>query len=79
MILATNLRQGIDGAFDVIIGICVQNMSCVNRLLMFDLQIILTTSGFVICIAPTEEICVLALELQPNFAENDRELCLVST
>jgi len=40
MFLATNLRQGIDGDIDVMLGVCVQNMSCLKRLLMFDLQII---------------------------------------
>jgi len=39
MFLATNL-QGIHGGIDVMLGICVQNISCVKRLLMSDLQII---------------------------------------
>jgi hypothetical protein len=43
---------------------------------MFDLQIICTTFNFVIWIAPTEDIRVLALELQSIFTENDREFCL---
>jgi len=33
-----------------------------------------TAFGFVKCIAPTEEIRVMTLELQPKFAENDGEL-----
>jgi len=41
---------------------------------MFDLQFIYTTFGFVICIAPNEEIRVIALKRQYKFAENDREL-----
>jgi hypothetical protein len=41
---------------------------------MFDLQIIQTTFVFVTCFASAEEILVLALELQSNFVENDREL-----
>jgi len=46
---------------------------------MFDKQIICATFNFVIWIAPTEEIRVLELELQSNFAENDREFCLEPT
>jgi len=41
---------------------------------MYDLKYIETTFGFLICIAPTEEIRVMALELQSKLAENDREL-----
>jgi len=41
---------------------------------MFDLQIIGATFDFIIRIAPTVEIRVLALELQSLFAENDRAL-----
>jgi len=37
MLLATNLRQGIDGDIEVMLGICVKKM-CVKRLLMFDPQ-----------------------------------------
>jgi len=40
---------------------------------MFDLQINKTTFVFVIWIAPTEGIHVLALEQQSNIAENNRE------
>jgi len=46
---------------------------------MFDIQIIYATFYFVIWIAPTAEIRVLALKLQYIFAENDRELWLEPT
>jgi len=72
--LATNLLRGINGDIEVILGICVQNMSCVKGPLMFDLQIIKITFVIVICIARSEEIPVLALDVQSNFSENDREL-----
>jgi len=52
--LFSNLRQGIDGDIEVMLGLCVQNMSCFKRLMMFDLQIIQTTFVFIIYIAPTE-------------------------
>jgi len=61
MFLATNLRQGFD--VDVMLGICVQNMSRVKRLLIFDLQIIQTTFCFVTYIARADEIRVLVFEL----------------
>jgi len=41
--------------------------------MMFDIQVIKTTFGLVIWIAPIEEIHVLALKLQSNIAENKRE------
>ena len=40
---------------------------------MFDMYVIKPTFGFIIWIVPTEEIYVLALELQSNIAENNRE------
>jgi len=40
MFLASNLRQGIDGDIEVMLGIRFQNMYFDKRLLMFDLQII---------------------------------------
>jgi len=40
MFLATNLRQGFDGDIDVKLGICVEKMTCVKRLVMIELQII---------------------------------------
>jgi len=70
MSLATNLRQGIDGVIEVMLGKYVRNMPCathVKRLLMFNLEIICATYNFVIYIAPTEEIRVFVLELQSNF------------
>jgi len=47
--------------------------------LKYDLQIICATFDFAMWNAPTEEIRVFAIELQSNFAENDRELRLEST
>jgi len=44
------------------------------RVLKFELQIIYATFVFVMWIAPTEAIRVLACELQYIFTENDREL-----
>jgi len=40
----------------------------------YDLQITSSNFDFVTWIAPAEEIRVLAIEIQYNFAENDREL-----
>ena len=79
MFVTTNLRQGIDGDIEIMLLMIVQNMTCFKRLLMFDLKYIYTTFCFVISIAPTEEIRVMALELQSKFAVNDRELRLEST
>ena len=45
----------------------------VKRLLIFDIQVIKKAFVLVISIAPTEEIHVLALELESNIAENNRE------
>jgi len=55
-----------------LLEICVQKHQL--RQPMFDLQIIGATFDFIIRIAPTVEIRVLALELQSLFAENDRAL-----
>jgi hypothetical protein len=46
---------------------------------MFDLQILCAAFYFVIWIAPTKEIRVLAIELLAIFVENDRELWLDPT
>jgi len=45
-----------------------------KRELKFDLESICATLDFVMWIVPTEEIHVLAIELQYIVAENDREL-----
>jgi len=40
MFLATNVRQVIDGDIEIMLLMCVQNMSCFKRLLILDLQVI---------------------------------------
>jgi len=50
-----------------------------NRVLKYYVQIICATFDFAIWIAATEEIRVFPIELQSNFAENNRELRLEST
>jgi len=57
----------IDDDIDVMLGIRFHNMSCNKCLLMFDVQIIYTTINLVIWIAPTEQIRVLAFQLQSKF------------
>ena len=66
--LSSNLRQVIDDDIDVMIGIRFHNISCDKCLLMFDVQTIQSTIDLVIWIAPTEQIRVLAFQLQSNFA-----------
>jgi len=68
MFLSTNLRQVIDDDIEVMLGIRFHNMPCDKRLLIFDIQIIYTTIDLVIWIEPTEQIRVLAFQLQSNFA-----------
>jgi len=66
----------IDGYIEVRLGNVYEtwlSTTHVKRLLMFDIQVIKTTFGLVIWIAPIEEIHVLALKLQSNIAENNRE------
>ena len=78
MFLAANLRKVTDGDIEVISYkyIFKKRLSTTDdkRVLKFDLQIICATFDFAMCIAPTEEIRVFAIELQSNFAENNREL-----
>jgi len=68
MFLATNLRQVIGDDIELMLGTRFHNMSCDEGLLMFDIQIMQTTIDLVIWIAPTEQIRVLAFQLQSNFA-----------
>ena len=57
----------IDDDIDVMLGIRFHNMSCNKCLLMFDVQITYTTINLVIGIEPTEQIRVLAFQLQSKF------------
>jgi len=68
MFLATNLRQVIDNDIEVMLRLRFHNMSCDKSLSMFDIRIIETTIDLVIWIEPTEQIRVLAFQLQSNFA-----------
>jgi len=73
--LATYLHV-IEGYIEVSLGNVYEtclSTTHVKRLMMFDIQVIKTTFGLVIWIAPIEEIHVLALKLQSNIAENKRE------
>jgi len=66
--LAWNLLQVIDDDIDVMLGIRFLNMSYGKCLMMSNIQFILTMIDTEIWIAPTEQIRVLAFQLQSNFA-----------
>jgi len=78
MSLGTNLRQGIDGNIEIMLLILFKTWLALKDYWYWP-KVYLNHVFFVICTAPTEEISVMALELQSKFAENYRELWLEST